>query len=200
MALVSSDNIYIAGGATRMGLAANVQSTTSGNADYHLPWTGEVVQETLQKAMDIDLDGIGGIKIIESTESHPANPNTLKDKGSYTIDYIDDSDFPEDVQGISPVQMYIYEQDGVLMQLLEAGGNCYLRWFDESTGLWSVWSPKTDNGKIDTSDPSTPTPDPIEELDRRVTALEGQTVDADVKWGTVEDARKMIAGTYDYGN
>ena len=198
MGLVSSDNIYIAGGATRMGLASNIQSTTSGNSDYHLPWTGEVVQETLQKAMDIDLSGIGGIKTVESDATHPANPNELMEKGSYTINYVDDSDFPDDVKGISPVQMYIYEQDGILMQLLEAGGNSYIRWFDESTGLWSVWSPKTDNGKIDTSDPSVPAEDPIQELDERVTILENATVEADVKWGSVEDAQKMIAGTYDY--
>ena len=74
MGLVSSDNIYIAGGATRMGLASNIQSTTSGNSDYHLPWTGEVVQETLQKAMDIDLSGIGGIKTVESEEWNAAAP------------------------------------------------------------------------------------------------------------------------------
>lgn len=200
MALVTAENTYIAGGATRMGLATNLQSTTSANADYHLPWTGEVVQETLQKAMDIDLDGIGGVTIIESSTTEKADVDSVTDKGNYTIEYPDDSDFPDEAKGVSPVTLNVYEQDGLLIQLLEAAGNRYIRWFDETTGRWSVWSPKTDNSEIDTSDPSTPADDPIEKLDERVTTLENATVEADVKWGSVADAQKMLAGTYDYGD
>lgn len=201
MAVQKSSAVLLSSTDERIAMAAEAaeNGNISKTPDYHLPWTGPVVEAALLKIMDLDVSGVGGIKVIESSSSTPANLDGLTDPGKYTVNYVTATDFPEDLQGIVPLTVTVYEKDGVLYQLVEGMGDIYVRYSTDSGESWSAWSPKpTNSGGIDTSgEPEVPKPDPIVELTERVSKLETSAAGG-VSIGSAEDATKMLAGTYDW--
>lgn len=194
--LIGANNQRLSFAAAAASTTPSGGSSTAKTPDYHLPWTGPVVEAALQKIIDLDLSKIGGIKVLDSSVTEPFDLDTLVDIGNYTTTYVVDTLFPDDIKGSSPVNVSVFTKDGYLFQLIETMGNRYARFSDDSGTTWSVLSPKINNGPIDTSDPSTPAKDPIDDLADRVEALENGA--GSLKLGTVEDAKKMINGTYVY--
>lgn len=178
--------------------------TPTKTPDYHLPWTGKVVEDTLRKAMEMDPSEMGGVLVLPSTYEEPANIDTVLDPGNYVANYMTATGFPSELSGVTPINLQVFTKDGILYQIVEGLGDKFARYSKDNGVSWSVFSPKPINsGGIDTSGAGdVPTPDPIEELDKRVEALEdiiagGVTVGG-VTLGSTEDAQKMLDGTYDY--
>lgn len=183
-----------------MPLAA---SATSGEKtpDYHLPWTGAVVEETLRKMMDFDPASAGGVIVLESTAGEPAEIDGLIEPGNYTARYAKSTlrPFPEELTGVSPINIIVYEKDNVNYQMIEGMGDRYTRYSTDEGTSWSVWSDKaTNTGGINRGDdPETPAEDPFKEVTDKVTDLE-QTVAKSVTLGTTEEATAMLEGKYDW--
>ena len=179
---------------------ANGDGTTPKTPDYHLPWTGEVVEETLRKMMDFDPDQAGGVTVLPSTEGAPAQIDEVLDAGNYTANYMTStlSVFPPDLTDVSPINLVVYEKDGIIYQMIEGMGDRYTRFTEDNGASWSVWSPKsTTSGGINTGDPETPAEDPIEDIQDRLEQLE-TSLGASVTVGTAEQATAMLEGKYDW--
>lgn len=174
-------------------------TTESKTPDYHLPWTGAVVEETLRKAMELDPTEMGGVIVLESTYSTPANIDNVLDPGNYVANYMTATGFPSELTGVVPVNVSVFLKNSILYQVVEGMGDKFARYSKDSGATWSVFSPKsTNSGGIDTSGSGqNPTPDPVEDLEDRVSALE-TLVAAGVSVGSEEDAEAMLDGTYDY--
>lgn len=183
---------------------ADVTSGETKTPDYHLPWTGSVVEETLRKAMELNPSEMGGMVVLPSTSSEPANIDSVLDPGNYVANYMTGTTgFPSELVGVTPINLSVFTKDGVLYQIVEGMGDKFARYSKDNGGTWSVFSPKaTNSGGIDTSGSGQdPAPDPVEDLEDRVSAIE-TTIDTvvagAVSVGTEEDATKMLNGTYDY--
>ena len=188
----------------------DTSSSTGKTPDYHLPWTGEVVEETLRKMMEFDPATAGGIIILASTSSEPANADTVLDPGNYTADFMTGTGWPSEIQGVTPTNLIVYEKDGVLYQLVEAMGDRYVRFSTDNGANWSVFSEKAVNtGGIDTSgEPDEPKPDPFEEMGDKITNIEQDITNiqntleeissGSLAAGSVEEGEAMLDGTYDY--
>lgn len=179
---------------------ADVTSEGTKTPDYHLPWTGSVVEETLRKAMDLDPSEMGGVIVLPSTSSEPANIDSVLDPGNYVANYMTGTTgFPSELAGVTPINLSVFTKDGILYQIVEGMGDKFARYSKDNGGTWSVFSPKaTNSGGIDTSGTGQePAPDPVEDLEDRVENIEN-IVSAGVSIGTEEDATKMLNGTYDY--
>lgn len=182
------------------GVSTLADTTTEGKTpDYHLPWTGAVVEETLRKAMEMDPSEMGGVIVLESTYSTPANIDAVLDPGNYVANYMTATGFPSELEGVIPVNVSVFLKDGILYQVVEGMGDKFARYSKDSGATWSVFSPKsTNSGGIDTSGSGEdPTPDPVEELEDRVNSLETLVANG-VSVGTEEVAQAMLDGTYDY--
>ena len=179
-----------------MANAAVAASSETSTPDYHLPWTGPVVEETLRKMMDFDPSTAGGVIALKSTAEAPANLDTVLDPGSYIANYVTATGLPEDAQGVTPTTMTVFSKDGILYQVIDALGNKWARFSKDNGASWSVWSPKsTNSGDIDTSgDGSTPQEDPMEDITNQVNIFKTKGVTV----GTTEQAAAMLAGKYDW--
>lgn len=180
---------------------ADQTQTPTKTPDYHLPWTGSKVEETLRKAMDLDPSTIGGVLVLASTAEEPANIDSVLDPGNYVANYMTGTGFPSELTGVTPINLSVFTKDDILYQIVEGMGDKFARYSKDGGASWSVFSPKaTNSGGIDTSGTGQdPAPDPVEDLDNRVTAIEA-IVSAGVTVGTTEDAQAMLNGTYDYGD
>jgi hypothetical protein len=160
------------------------------------------VEQALKKAIDLNVDEVGGVKVVQSTESKPANIDGLVDPGEYTSNYISATDLPEDLQGVTPTKITVYTKDGVLYQVVEGLGDVWVRFSSDEGDTWSAWSPKPmQSGGINTEDPEVVQPDEFETLKKKVEGLSNSVsqIEGDIAtWGTAEVGAAMLDGTYDY--
>lgn len=175
--------------------------TTEKTPDYHLPWTGLVVEETLRKMMEFNPSEVGGIIVLESTETNPADADKVLDPGNYTANYMVSTggSWPESFTGSTPTNLTVYSKDGVLYQIIESMGDKYARFSTDGGNTWSVWSPKsTNSGGIDTSGgEDTPAPDPVEDLKEEVEQIQQKLANG-LTMSTEEVGQAMLDGTFDY--
>ena len=191
-----NSSVLLTSNEERASMLATALATSTSTPDYHLPWTGEVVEETLRKMMNFNPDSAGGVITLPSTAEAPANLDTVTDPGCYTAKYVTATGLPEDAQGITPTNMTVFTSDGVLYQLIDALGNKWIRFSKDDGATWSVWSPKSTNaGDLDTSgDGSTPAEDPMVNITNQVKIFQ----ESGARIGTEEMATAMLNGTYDY--
>ena len=154
--------------------------------------------------MELNPSETGGVIVLPSTSSEPANIDSILDPGNYVANYMTGTTgFPSELVGVTPINLSVFTKDGILYQIVEGMGDKFARYSKDNGGTWSVFSPKaTNSGGIDTSGTGqNPAPDPVEDLEDRVSAIE-TTIDAvvagAVSVGTEKDATKMLNGTYDY--
>ena len=202
MALEKSSAVTLSSTAERTAMAAAAESVAK-TPDYHLPWTGPVVQSAIQKAIDLDPNSIGGIHTLPSTSDQPANADDIIDPGEYIANFFTASDLPPELVGVTPVKLTVSVKGGVIYQEIEGLGDKWTRFSSDNGATWSVWSPKpTASGGIDISgDPEVPAPDPIDDITKRLTNIE-KSMDATLKSGasigTEAMAQQMLTKTYDY--
>ena len=186
------------------GATTYANGDTGKTPDYHLPWTGAVVEETLRKMMEFDPSTAGGVIVLESSEGSPANADTVLDPGNYTANFMTGTSWPSEITGVTPTNLIVYEKDGIIYQLVEAMGDRFVRYSTDSGTSWSAWSEKAVNsGGIDTSgEPDTPKDDPFQDLVDRVDSIENQIetiVGGDtVSIGSTEEGQAILDGTFDY--
>lgn len=180
----------------QMAQAAVAAAGETPTPDYHLPWTGPVVEETLRKMMDFNPDEAGAVIVLTSTKEEPANLDTVLDPGNYVANYITATGLPEDAQGITPNNISVVSKEDILYQIIECMGNKWIRYSKDAGDSWSAWSPKsTNSGEIDTSGTGEdPQPDPMEEITNQVNIFKTKGVQI----GTAEQATAMLAGKYDW--
>lgn len=202
MALEKSSAATLSTTAQRTAMAASAESVAK-TPDYHLPWTGPVVEQALQKAMDLDPSSVGGILVVPSTSDTPANADDIVDPGEYIANFFTASDLPAELQGVTPVKLTVSIKDGIIYQEIEGLGDKWTRFSSDNGDTWSVWSPKpTASGGIDISgDPEVPTPDPIDDITDRLDKIEKNmsgTLTSGASFGSEEMAQQMLAKTYNY--
>lgn len=216
MAIRRSSVTSVTSAANRAARVANLSTTSTGGVttyadsdtgktpDYHLPWTGAVVEETLRKMMEFDPSTAGGVIVLESSEGEPANADTVLDPGNYTANFMTGTSWPPEIEGVTPTNLIVYEKDGVIYQLVEAMGDRFVRYSTDQGASWSAWSEKAVNsGGIDTSgEPDEPKEDPFQDLVDRVDGIENQIETIvggeTVSIGTTEEGQAILDGTYDY--
>ena len=195
---VKKSSVMMTSNQERVSMASSVQAKAEGTTtpDYHLPWTGEVVEETLRKMMNFDPSTAGGVIVLQSTSESPANLDTVLDPNNYTANYVTATGLPEEAQGVTPTTMTVFLHDGITYQLIDALGNKWIRYTKDNGVSWSAWSPKsTTSGELDTSgDGSTPQEDPIEEMQTTVNIFKTEGV----RVGDAETATAMLEGRYDW--
>ena len=195
---VKKSSVMMTSNQERVSMASSVQAKTEGTTtpDYHLPWTGEVVEETLRKMMNFDPSTAGGVVVLQSTSESPANLDTVLDPNNYTANYVTATGLPEEAQGVTPTTMTVFLHDGITYQVIDALGNKWIRYTKDNGASWSTWSPKsTNSGELDTSgDGSTPQTDPIEEMQTTVNIFKTEGV----RVGDAETATAMLEGRYDW--
>ena len=195
---VKKSSVMMTSNQERVSMASSVQAKAEETTtpDYHLPWTGEVVEETLRKMMNFDPSTAGGVVVLQSTSEAPANLDTVLDPNNYTANYVTATGLPEEAQGVTPTTMTVFLHDGITYQLIDALGNKWIRYTKDNGASWSAWSPKsTNSGELDTSgDGSTPQEDPIEEMQTTVNIFKTEGV----RVGDAETATAMLEGRYDW--
>lgn len=175
--------------------------------DYHLPWTGEVVEELLRKMYDFDPNTAGGITVLTSTESSPAESDTVLDAGNYVANYMTStlSTWPSDLTGVTPINLIVYEKDGVLYQLIEGMGDRYVRYSSDTGTTWSEWESKPiasggiGTGSEDEKNALEQLQDDVSSITERLDALD-TSIAGFVTVGTTEEATAMLNETYDWDN
>lgn len=205
----SYQNMADSNGQVVLPLSADARSagdpTISGKTpDYHLPWTGAQVEETLRKMMNFNPAEAGGVKVLASTSEQPADADSVMDAGNYTANFMTStkSVWPAELADVSPVNMTVYEKDGGIYQMIESMGDNFTRFTTDNGTTWSVWSPKPiASGGIDDTDPEQPVEDPIEDIKDRLDKVEEDldtVTEAGLSLGTTEQAEAMLDGKYDW--
>lgn len=180
--------------------------------DYHLPFTGDQVVDALWKIINLNLNEVGGITKIISTEEAPCSLDTITTPGNYMTDYITGSTIPDEFVGMKPININVAVKtnpDGsnTIIQVVESGGNKYYRWTKDGGITWSQFAPKsTNSGEIDTDvDPTDPPPkDPVTVLEERADTLEDDVkklktaVANSLRLGTAEIGTQIMNGSFDY--
>lgn len=183
--------------------------------DYHLPFTGEQVTDALWKIINLNLNEVGGITKITSTEDAPTNLDTIMNPGNYMTDYITGATVPEEFAGMKPININVAVKTdptdpnapNTIIQIVESGGNKYYRWTKDNGVTWSQFAPKsTNSGPIDTTvDPTKDPPkDPVTVLEERTSDIEDEIADIKVsvanslRLGTTEIGTQIMNGTFDY--
>lgn len=183
----------------RIAMAASASTQTTTTPDYHLPWTGAVVEATLRKMMDFNPGEVGGIIVLESSSDAPANIDSVVEPNNYTAKYMTGSNWPEELKGASPVNLSVSTKDGVIYQLIESMGNKWIRYSTDDGGTWSKWIVKaTNSGDIDTEDPDgDPPKDPVTIINENIEVLQN-FMKASITVGTEDIATAMLEGKFDY--
>lgn len=183
--------------------------------DYHLPFTGDQVVEALWKIINLNLNEVGGITKIESTEDAPCNLDTVMNPGNYMTDYITGATVPDEFVGMKPININVAVKTdpndpnapNTIIQIVESGGNKYYRWTKDGGLTWSQFAPKsTNSGPIDTTvDPTEPPPkDPVTVLEERTDDIEDEIANIKVavanslRLGTAEVGAQIMNGSFDY--
>ena len=136
MAIRRSSVTSVTSAANRAARVANLSTTPTGGVttyagktpDYHLPWTGAVVEETLRKMMEFDPSTAGGVIVLESSEGKPANADTVLDPGNYTANFMTGTSWPSEIEGVTPTNLIVYEKDGIIYQMVEAMCDRFVRY------------------------------------------------------------------------
>lgn len=187
--------------------------------DYHLLMTGEEVEALLNKIKNLNLDEIGGIIKIESSQESPANVDSITEKGKYYADYMTGGDtFPDELKQASPVYVTITESTipgdpdptNLVVKVAEANGNTYMSWSTDGGSNWSDWVSKPDGATKMPPDLDPDTGKPVSEI----TEIEGEIENikddiqdildqigqggSDLTLGSEAMGDAMLDGTYDY--
>lgn len=183
--------------------------------DYHLPYTGDQTSFAIKKILELDLHGVGGIYILDSTSKEPANFDEVTDPGKYITNYGTSSGgLPDDAEGGMPITLDVFEKDGYLFQLMNDMGDLYYRFSTDDGRTWSPWYPKsaTSGGLPLPVDPTNPDSKPpkdtitiiqehLDGIDENIKQILKDYEDfrkVSLHLGTVDDAKKMLAKTYNY--
>lgn len=195
-----------------MAFAAAVDSIAK-VPDYHLPYTGDQTSFAIKKILELDLHGVGGIYILDSTKENPANLDTVADPGKYVANYVTATGIPPDVAGCTPVSMDVFTKDGYIFQLTDSMGDLYYRYSNDGGNTWSIWIPKSStSGGLpiipEGQDPTIPPKDAITIINEHLTKIDGDitTIQGDITnikrdmlhLGPEATATAMLAKTFDY--
>lgn len=182
----------------RIAMAASAASTSTTTPDYHLPWTGAVVEETLRKMMNFNPNEVGGIVVLESSSDAPANIDSVVEPNNYTAKYMTATNWISDLTGASPVNLSVFTQDGIVYQLVESMGNKWIRFSTDNGANWSDWIVKaTNSGDINTEDPEEEQKDQITIINENLTQI-NNTLAASITVGPTDIGEAMLNGTFDY--
>lgn len=134
--------------------AAAVADSVTRTPDYHLPYTGEQVQFAIKKILELDLNHVGGIIILPSSENDPAWLDNVTDLGHYIAIYVDGTGLPDEVKNAHPVIITNFEYNGILFQTTSSMGDTWYRFSKDGGETWSKWYPKsTTSGGLPTEWP-----------------------------------------------
>lgn len=182
----------------RIAMAASASTQATTTPDYHLPWTGAVVEETLRKMMNFNPNDVGGIVVLESSSDAPANIDSVVEPNNYTAKYMTGSKWPAELTGASPVNLSVSSKDNVIYQLVESMGNKWIRYSTDQGANWSDWIVKaTNSGTIDTDDPEAEQKDQITIINENITNLQNFMA-ASITVGAEDIATAMLQGKFDY--
>lgn len=182
----------------RIAMAASASTQDTTTPDYHLPWTGAVVEETLRKMMNFNPNDVGGIVVLESSSDAPANIDSVVEPNNYTAKYMTGSKWPAELTGASPVNLSVSTKDNVIYQLVESMGNKWIRYSTDQGANWSDWIVKaTNSGTIDTDDPEAEQKDQITIINENITNLQNFMA-AGITVGAEDIATAMLQGKFDY--
>lgn len=186
--------------------------------DYHLPFTGDQVTAALWKIINLDLNSVGGVIVLESSVAAPYALDSLVQIGNYTTNYISASKVPQELVGITPVNISVFtDQEGNLYQIIEGAGGVWYRFSKDRGQTWSDMYKKPSNAPVKAGDTVTtpPAPDPVEQLQTDVGTLKTDSTQhtqqiesvqqelrntrgTTVFIGTTEAGTQILNGTFDY--
>ena len=127
---------------------------------YRSKFSGEEIDVAIMNALMFDPQENGWIHV-SSDETNPISLGDLITPGNYIVDYFTDG--PKSLEGYSPVNVSVYEDNGILTQFIVVLNNVYYRFVDEMTGIYEdTWRMrKTTNSFYINEEPAEPGNDTI---------------------------------------
>lgn len=127
---------------------------------YQSKFSGEEIDGAIMKALMFDPQENGWI-CVSSNEANPISLGDLITPGNYVIDYF--TDCPESLKGHRPINVSVYDDNGILTEFIVVLNNVYYRFIDENTGIYEdTWRmKKTTNSFYINEEPTNPSEDTI---------------------------------------
>lgn len=127
---------------------------------YRSRFSGEEIDGAIMKALMFDPQENGWIHV-SSNEANPISLGDLITPGNYVIDYF--TDCPESLKGHRPINVSVYDDNGILTEFIVVLNNVYYRFIDENTGIYEdTWRmKKTTNSFYINEEPTNPSEDTI---------------------------------------
>ena len=127
---------------------------------YTSKYSGEEIDSAIMSALMFNPQE-NGWTYISSNEAYPVSLGDLTTPGNYIVDYF--SDGPEALAGHSPLNVSVYDDNGILTEFIIELNNVFYRFFDENAGTYqSQWRvKKTANSFYINEEPDIPDTDSI---------------------------------------
>lgn len=123
--------------------------------NYLTKYTGPIIDQALEKALNWEEVPNGFIKLI-SSENSPYDLNTIKNPGNYQIMYATNT--PDNEISYSPINVYVTSKDDVIYQSIRYFSEWYIRYFDTENDSWTEWLLSQTEAQIfiDSTEPKNP--------------------------------------------